>query len=84
MIAFEIANEASSPLVEVKFAVDYLGSDGAALGRWTSLHRGAPIARDGASGKFSELAMKVPPGARKSRATLLRAKLADGTTYDFE
>lgn len=83
-IHIELNNAAPKAVTEVKLSVTYLDSRGARVGTWTTTRRGDPrLAPASGSGKFTELAIRMPSAARKVEVQIVGATLEDGTQIEY-
>ena len=57
---------------------------GTVIGTWTTTRRGDPrLAPASGSGKFTELAIRMPSAARKVDVQIVGATLEDGTQIEY-
>jgi hypothetical protein len=83
-IQIEINNAAPKAITEVKLSVTYLDTRGVRIGTWTTTRRGDPrLAPASGSGKFTELAIRMPSAARKVDVQVVGATLEDGTQIEY-
>jgi hypothetical protein len=83
-IHIEINNAAPKAVTEVKLSVTYLDTRGVRIGTWTTTRRGDPrLAPASGSGKFKELAIRMPSAARKVDVQVVGATLEDGTQIEY-
>lgn len=83
-IHIEINNAAPKAVTEVKLSVTYLDTRGVRVGTWTTTRRGDPrLAPASGSGKFTELAIRMPSAARKVDVQVVGATLEDGTQIEY-
>ncbi len=83
-IQIEINNAAPKAVTEVKLSVTYLDARGVRVGTWTTTRRGDPrLAPASGSGKFTELAIRMPTAARKVDVQVVGATLEDGTEIEY-
>lgn len=83
-IQVEINNAAPKAVTEVKLSVAYLDTRGVRVGTWTTTRRGDPrLAPASGSGKFTELAIRMPSAARKVDVQVVGATLEDGTEIEY-
>ncbi len=83
-ISLEVTNRAPQLLTEVKLTISYMDKRGVKVGQWNTLRKLAPAvdATDG-NGRFTEMAIRLPPSAVKVSVAVTAARLADGTTIEY-